>query len=218
MSYQACGDLPSVRSAESAIVNAILDMRDFHIAAVLLCEDLDSNLRGVLFEADLTRRLEKRGVTFRWRWLACPKDRRCTDDSETPEDFEFDQLGTITIPPQDAPLTDTPISRVGGAPDELRDFVQAQQEEICRTVAAKKSVMFSLKKCFPAVDSALLVHPTVFRGIIDFSDTVKYVALLLQITVAGRRKLMIVGLTICGYVMGVVSQRTLYAVVGSVVV
>ena len=54
-------------SAESAIVNAILDMRDFHIAAVLLCEDLDSDLRGVLFEADLTRRLQKRGATFRWR-------------------------------------------------------------------------------------------------------------------------------------------------------
>lgn len=32
-------------SAESAIVNVILNVRDEHMTAVLLCEDLDSNLR-----------------------------------------------------------------------------------------------------------------------------------------------------------------------------
>ena len=211
---EARGVMPTVwriafrsSSAETAIVNAILDMRDKHIVAVLLCEHLDSNLRGVVFEADLMRRLRTHGVTFRWRWLACPDGRGCKD--ETPADFEFTDLGAITIPPKHQGLADTTISRAGGAPEDLRHYVQTEMGSLCSTVADNHSVMFSLKKCFPAVDSALLVHPTVFRGIINFSNKVKYVALLLQTTVNGRHKLMIVGLTICGYVMGVVSQCTL---------
>ena len=41
-------------SAESAIVNVILNVRDEHMTAVLLCEDVDSNLREA-FKAEVAR-------------------------------------------------------------------------------------------------------------------------------------------------------------------
>lgn len=117
----------------------------------------------------------------------------------------FEDLDTITIPPR-TQLGQDVLSTATGAPNHLREFVQRNERHVCAIVADNGSIMFSLKKCFPAVDSALLVHPSVFKGIIEFSDKVKYVAVLVQITVAGRHKLVIIGVTFCGCATGIVSQ------------
>ena len=183
-------------SAASAMVDAVLAKTREEILAVILCENLDSNLRGTVYEADLLRRLQCGPVKFRWCWLTGP---------QAAEEFDWDDLGTITIPQ----ATQLSTASATSDPATVRTHVLACQDDIQSNTARESSVMLSLKKCFPAVDSGLLLHPSVFEGIIKVSEDVKYVAMLMQITVAGRRKLSIVGLAICGYATGIVSQCTL---------
>ena len=181
------------------MADSILEKTRNQILAVILCENLDSNLRGTVYEADLLRRVQSESVTFRWRWLTGP---------QAAEDFDWDDLGTITIPQA---RVIQQLSAPTGDPATLRTHVLTCQDEPQSSTARKRSVMFSLKKCFPTVDSGLLLHPSVFEGIIKVSEDVKYVAMLMQITVAGRHKLSIMGLAICGYATGIVSQCTLSA-------
>ena len=185
--------------AGSAMADSILEKTRNQILAVILCENLDSNLRGTVYEADLLRRVQSESVTFRWRWLTGP---------QAAEDFDWDDLGTITIPQANVFQE---LSTAADAPAAARTHVLTSQDVIQADLANKRSVMFSVKKCFPAVDSAFLLLPSVFEGILKVSGDVKYVAMLMQITVAGRHKLSIVGLTICGYATGIVSQCTLSA-------
>ena len=185
--------------AASVTVEAVLAKTRDQVSAVILCENLDSKFRSAVYEADLLRRVQSDSVTFRWRWLTGP---------QAAEDFDWDDLGTITIPQA---RVIQQLSAPTGDPATLRTHVLTCQDEPQSSTARKRSVMFSLKKCFPTVDSGLLLHPSVFEGIIKVSEDVKYVAMLMQITVAGRHKLSIVGLTICGYATGIVSQCTLSA-------
>ena len=185
--------------AGSAMADSILEKTRNQILAVILCENLDSNLRGTVYEADLLRRVQSESVTFRWRWLTGP---------QAAEDFDWVDLGTITIPQA---RVIQQLSTAADAPAAARTHVLTSQDVIQADLANERSVMFSVKKCFPAVDSAFLLHPSVFEGILKVSGDVKYVAMLMQITVAGRHKLSIVGLTICGYATGIVSQCTLSA-------
>jgi len=185
--------------AASVTVEAVLAKTRDQVSVVILCENLDSKFRSAVYEADLLRRLQRGSVTFRWRWLTGP---------QAAEDFDWNDLGTITIP-QARVIQQLPAPT--GNPATLRTHVLTCQDEQQSNTTLKRSVMFSLKTCFPAVDSGFLLHPSVFEGIIKVSEDVKYVAMLMQITVAGRHKLSIVGLTICGYATGIVSQCTLSA-------
>ena len=185
--------------AASVTVEAVLAKTRDQVSAVILCENLDSKFRSAVYEADLLRRLQRGSVTFRWRRLTGP---------QAAEDFDWDDLGTITIPQANVFQE---LSTAADAPAAARTHVLTSQDVIQADLANKRSVMFSVKKCFPAVDSAFLLLPSVFEGILKVSGDVKYVAMLMQITVAGRHKLSIVGLTICGYATGIVSQCTLSA-------